>query len=72
MIDMKRDNCVTCRTERGSEGWYSLRVLIGKREERLYSDLTRDLDLLEDLADRINRGRVSPIHIEDILEDFLD
>ena len=69
---MKRGCYVMCRIEQGSEDWYSLRVLIGKREERLYSDLTRDLDRLEKLSDRINRGRVSPVHIEDILEDFLD
>lgn len=63
---------VTCIVEPGTEGWYSLRIHIGEREERLYSDLTRERAKLEDLSDRINRGRVSRIHIEDILEDFLD
>ena len=69
---MKRNCYVKCRVEQGNEDWYSLRVLIGKHEEKLYSDLTNDLGRLEDLSDRINRGSVSPIHVEDILEDFLE
>ena len=62
---------VSCLVMSGREGWYSLLVRFGKNEEKIYLDLTKDRDALADLACRINRGRVSTIHVEDILEDFL-
>jgi hypothetical protein len=62
---------VRCRVIDGREGWYSLLVRFEEKKEKIYSDLTKDYDALADLARRINRGRVSGLHVEDIIEDFL-
>ncbi|MBQ8409127.1 MAG: hypothetical protein IJY39_09730 [Clostridia bacterium] len=56
----------------GTRGWYSLRTEMGTGERKLYRDLTQDRRKIEELCARINKGRVSPIHIDDIIEDFLD
>lgn len=56
----------------GRRGWYSLRAYLGKEEYKLYKDLTEDIEKLKALSIRINGGKVSVLHIDDIIEDFLD
>ncbi len=34
-------------------------------------DITSDVQALTDLVQRCNRVRLSPIHLEDVIEDFL-
>ena len=51
--------------------WYSLWVKDTSGEERIYRELTRDLPAIKHLSERINRGDVSSLHINDIIEDFL-
>lgn len=52
------------------KGRYSLTVT-SESGAREYRDLTRDGEGIRELCERINRGRVSAIHVEDIIEDFL-
>ncbi len=40
-------------------------------ERTVYSDVTRDREALDAFVDRINKGCVSPIHIEELIEDFI-
>lgn len=63
---------VTSKVICGRKDWYSLLVYLGKEEYKLYDDLTEDIEKLKALSIRINGGKVSVLHIDDIMEDFLD
>ena len=67
-----KNNYVETEVIQGRAGWYSLLVKANGIQFQLYHDLTSDYARLENLSKRINRGSVSLIHIEDIVEDFLD
>ena len=49
----------------------SLKIYDGEGRERIYRDITRDIEALEGFVHAINRGEVSPIHIDELVEDFL-
>ena len=53
------------------DGVLSLRIYDGKGGERIYRDITRDIQSLNRFVRTINRGNVSPIHIDELVEDFL-
>ena len=52
-------------------GILSLKIIDGEGRERIYRDVTRDIEALNRFADAINRGEVSPVHIDELVEDFL-
>ena len=51
---------------------YSLSVRSRDGAEKIYNDLTRDRERIEQLAAKINKGQVSSLHIDDIVDDFLE
>lgn len=55
-----------------SEGKYGLIIRLDGEQVRRYEDLTRSCDRLRDFSRRINEGRVHIVHIDDMVEDFLD
>lgn len=52
-------------------GSFGIRFLYGSIILREYKYVTRDMEELNELSDKINRAGLSPIHIDDVLEDFL-
>ena len=50
---------------------YSLRVTDAEGNCKIYNDLTKDITALQRFANLINKGNVSPIHIDELIEDFL-
>ncbi len=50
---------------------FSLEIDAGEGNITTYRDITRDIGEIERLADLINSGNVSPVHIKEIIEDFL-
>lgn len=63
---------VTAEIVLGDDGWYGLVFHMDGNRSRKYESLTRDYRRLQNFARRINEGRVHPIHIDDVVEDFLD
>ena len=63
--------CVKTVIIKEENGWYSLLVNSEQGKECIYRELTRDLVAICELSEKINRGNLSPIHIEDVIEDFL-
>ena len=63
---------VTAEIVLGDDGWYGLIFHMDGNRSRKYESLTRDYRRLQNFARRINEGRVHPIHIDDVVEDFLD
>lgn len=55
-----------------SDGTLSLKVYDGEGREKIYRDITRNVEELERFARAINIGKVSPIHIDELVEDFLE
>ena len=53
------------------DGILSLKIYDGEGREKVYPDITCDVEALKDFAGAINRGDVSPIHIDELVEDFL-
>jgi hypothetical protein len=49
----------------------SLKIYEGAGRERIYPDITRDILSLEEFVRAINLGEVSPLHIDELVEDFL-
>jgi hypothetical protein len=62
---------VTSRVLRTREG-YGLLVHIDGGESRLYPDLTSDYVRICVFSDLLNHGNVSSLHIDDMIEDFLE
>lgn len=52
-------------------GILSLKIIDGEGREKIYRDVTRDIDAISRFVDAINRGGVSTIHIDELVEDFL-
>ena len=53
------------------DGILSLKVYDGEGREKIYRDVAGDLESLQGFVSAINRGEVSPIHIDELVEDFL-
>ena len=53
------------------DGILSLKIYDGDGSEKVYPDITCDIEALKGFVCAINRGRVSPIHIDELVEDFL-
>lgn len=50
---------------------YGLSLILSNGERKIYEDVTTDAEGIKIFADRINRGNVSEIHIEELIEDFI-
>ena len=48
-----------------------LSLILPNGEKRVYEDVTTDAEVIYAFADKINRGNVSEIHIEELIEDFI-
>ena len=48
-----------------------LSLILSNGEKRVYEDVTTDAEAINAFADKINRGNVSEIHIEELIEDFI-
>ena len=54
-----------------TENGYGLFVISDVGKSRVYPDLSSDLGALCAFSDKINQGELSPLHIDDIIEDML-
>ena len=61
---------VTSRVVKTRNG-YGLFIICGEGISKTYPDVSCDLDLICRFSDKINQGMVSPLHIDDIIEDML-
>lgn len=64
-------NCINACVKDAPRGRFSVEITDGEGNVKLYEDLTSDLAALTRIVDLINAGDVSPIHIEDIIDDLL-
>ena len=48
-----------------------LSLILSNGERRVYGDVATDAEAIYAFADKINRGNVSEIHIEELIEDFI-
>ena len=62
--------CVTSRVVKTHNG-YGLFIICGEGVSKTYPDISCDLGALCEFSDKINQGMVSPLHIDDIIEDML-
>ena len=64
-------NFVQAKIKSESRGLFSLEVTDAEGKKKVYEDLTGDFLALVHFTNMINEGNVSPLHIEDMIEDFL-
>ena len=62
---------VTSRVVKTRDG-YGLFIIRQDGKSKTYPDISRDLKALCAFSDKINDGHVSPLHIDDIIEDMLE
>jgi hypothetical protein len=63
---------VKCKVIDCGNGMFGISVENVCVSEKEYRYLTRNRELVQSLADKINGLDVSPLHIEDIIDDFLE
>lgn len=63
---------VKCTVIDCKNGMYGVSVESIYASKKEYKYLTCDRERINSLADKINRLEVSPLHIEDIIDDFLE
>ena len=66
----KSTQFVTSRVVKTKNG-YGLFIICGADNVKTYPDLSSDLPMLCAFSDKINQGEVSPLHIDEIIEDML-
>ena len=64
-------SCIQAEVLVSYRGILSLKIIDGEGREKIYRDVSRDIEALNRFADAINHGGVSPIHIDELVEDFL-
>ena len=64
-------NFVTAKILITKENNLSLEIASGEGRIAIYSEITDDIEKLTRFAEAINEGDVSPIHIEELIEDFI-
>ncbi len=52
-------------------GSFGLALYSSGKKYKEYSDITQDFEALLDFKNKINRANVSPLHIDDIIDDFI-
>ena len=61
---------VTSRVIKTCHG-YGLFIICGEGISKTYPDVSHDLSTVCEISDKINQGMVSPLHIDDVIEDML-
>ena len=64
-------NCIRAKIQSSSGSIFSLEIIDGEGNSKIYKDLTGDILSLAHFVNLINEGNVSPLHIEEMIEDFL-
>lgn len=67
----KQPDFITSRVVKTSLG-YGLFIIGECGRSRTYPDITTDFEKLCTFSDKLNDGEVSPLHIDDIIEDMLE
>ena len=62
---------VRARVTEDVDGSFGLSLYFDNDEVRHIHDITRDGERIYDLCDKINRLGISPLHIDDVIEDFI-
>ena len=62
---------ITSRVVKTGKG-YGLFLCVDGGENKLYKDLTVDYGRICAFSDTINRSEVSSVHIDELIEDFLE
>lgn len=57
--------------ELGDYVTFGIAVYSGKEEVMRVRDVSTDLDAVRDLAERCTSGELAPVHLFDVIEDFL-
>jgi len=66
-----KSTCIKVKITMNKTGAYGL-LIIEEGKTAHIDNITNDFMALKILSDKINRGRVSRLHIYDIIEDFLE
>lgn len=61
---------VTSRVVKTHNG-YGLFIICGQGMTKIYPDISHDFALICEFSDKINQGKVSALHIDDVIEDML-
>lgn len=64
-------NYVHAETVCEPNGMFSIKITYGEGKSEIYKSLTGDTVSLSRFVNLINEGEVSPLHIDDLIEDFL-
>ena len=62
---------VSSRVLKTKDG-YGLLVYVDSKDSKIYPDLTTDYGKLCKFSDVINQSTVSRLHVEELIEDFLE
>ena len=62
---------ITSRVVKTRNG-YGLFIICGEGSGKTYPDISRDPQKLFAFSDKLNESEVSPLHIDDIIEDMLE
>ena len=62
---------VKCKVIRGNNGNFGIVFSVIDREIRTIHDISGDEELVKAISEAINRNDLSPIHIDDVIEDFI-
>lgn len=68
---MITQNCISACIRNAVRGAYSIEITDREGNVKIYEDLTSDYKKLTRIVDLINAGEISPIHIDDIIDDLL-
>lgn len=52
-------------------GFYDIVIRTGDTSEKIYTEVSRDREIVEKLTSFINKGEISDIHLLEILEDII-
>lgn len=63
---------IKCRVIDCGNGMFGIAIENGKTVLKVYKYITSSYDRIQYLADVIDSGEVSSLHIEDIIDDFLE
>ncbi len=63
---------IQCRVVYGENGQLGISVFADNEINIVFDDLTGDFQRISKLCDTLNRLDVSAVHIDEIIEDFLE
>ncbi len=63
--------CITARVISDADGRFGIETEHPESGKRSFKSLTADRESAEKLAETINRCRVSDVHVDEMIEDYL-